>query len=129
MSGAWWGRVLSGLAALAPGAAAPQGAGEGAGPTCSVAATTTGNVVDLRGLAESPRPARGRYRLVVTKSGPAGTSNISQGGEFAVEPAAPARVGQVSISVEPEGRYEAILTLVVDGRQIECRASGPDTRL
>lgn len=92
---------------------------------CSIEEEVAGASVTLRGVATASLPATGRYRLQLRKSGPAGTSTISQGGEFSLDANRSARLGQVGFNLEPEGRYEAELTLESDGRRLQCRLSGP----
>lgn len=94
-------------------------------PLCGIEETRSGGQILLRGVALAEAGALARYRLRVVKAGSAGSSDISQGGEVRLEPGGRQHVGQVGISVEEGGRYDATLTLSVDGHSVECRASGP----
>lgn len=92
--------------------------------TCAVNLSIKNEVAEFRGFATSKAGGQGRYRLVVSKVGRAGTSNMVQSGQVMLEPGGLTGVGSVNISVEVGSRYEAALTLEVGGTHRECRAGG-----
>lgn len=111
-------------------AAAEAPAGGSQGLSCSIQQELTDGAVRLRGIAGGTGAGQGRYAFRVAKTGPAGTSNISQGGEFLLGAGSGASVGQVSLGLEPEARYEAVLTVEMNGDRRDCRISGPpETKL
>ena len=61
----------------------------------------------------------GSYRLRVTKSGAAGSSDINQSGDFSAGPGEPGRLGTVTLGGDG-GSYVARLTVTWDGGSIEC---------
>lgn len=106
---------------LLPGAAAAASAED---LSCTVDLAIGDGRADIHGVAISKAGGQGQYRLVVRKSGSAGTSAINQGGAVVLEPNSPLSVGKISLSLEGGASYEAILTLEVDGIRRECRSSG-----
>lgn len=100
---------------------------QGPGAPCGIEEEVQGGQVTLHGVVSGQAGETGRYRLQVAKLDMSGTSNIVQAGEFRLEPTGRARVGQVGISIGPGGRYDATLALELDGRTLECKASGPST--
>lgn len=96
--------------------------------TCSVEAQDRDAAVTLFGRIATRTAAAGRYQLEVRKIGAGGRSNIAQGGEFRSEPASTVTVGHVSIGLEQGARYEAVLTLTVEGQTYTCDAFGPGPR-
>ncbi|AWN47393.1 hypothetical protein DK419_14595 [Methylobacterium terrae] len=99
--------------------------GDRSAVTCAITEERDGPVVTIRGWAEASAALAGRYRLRVRKTGAAGSSDIAQAGEFRAEPRRPVSVGQAGLGLEQGARYDAVLTLDVLGRTIECRSSGP----
>ena len=91
---------------------------------CAVVQEGDGSRVALHGTVESDEAGTGRYRLDVRKSGAAGTSNITQAGEFKVQPGVTAGLGQVSLSLEAGAGFDASLTVTVAEKTVTCRASG-----
>ena len=78
-------------------------------------------LVKLVGMAEVAEPITGRYSFQVKKKDSAGQSQTSQSGEFQVTPEKGAtRVANVSISLQPEGFYEATLTLRWGENEQKC---------
>jgi hypothetical protein len=126
-------RVLAGLACLlgaaGPGRVAAQGVGarhpaDPAPVNCRIEETQVGAELLLQGKVAGDMSAEGQYRLLVSKVGQAGTSNISQGGAFKLEPGADIGLGRINLSLERGAQYEATLTVTVDDRTFVCRVSG-----
>ncbi|MDP4023760.1 curli-like amyloid fiber formation chaperone CsgH [Methylobacterium sp. NEAU 140] len=116
--------LLCGLSPLAPqGALAmPESDLSDGRVRCRIEQNRQGSVLTLHGVVTSVVPASGTYQMRILKHGPAGSSQISQGGRFAADPRAQATLGDVSISLEASSSFEAQLVLEVDGQRIACAA-------
>jgi hypothetical protein len=88
--------------------------------TCEIRATRTPHGVRLESFAHASGPMTGSYDLVVTKSGSAGSADISQGGEFDTMSEPSASLGASEISVERGSRLHARLTVHGDNGAV-CR--------
>jgi hypothetical protein len=88
--------------------------------TCEIRATRTADGVRLESFAHASGPMTGSYDLVVTKSGSAGSADISQGGEFDTLSEPSASLGASEISVEPGSHLRARLTVHGDNGTV-CR--------
>lgn len=90
--------------------------------TCEVRSRRTANGLLIQARAFADRDITGEYDLVITKSGPAGSSDISQGGALDLAAGSSALLGENEISVERGARVRATLTLRDDDGQL-CRRS------
>jgi hypothetical protein len=90
--------------------------------TCEVRARRTANGLLIQARAFADRNISGEYDLVITKSGGAGSSDISQSGALDLSPGSPALLGESEISVERGARVRATLTLRDESGQL-CRRS------
>lgn len=90
--------------------------------TCDVRSRRTANGLLIQARAFANRDVSGEYALVITKSGPAGSSDISQSGALDLEAGSSALLGENEISVERGARVRATLTLRDDSGQL-CRRS------
>lgn len=99
---------------------APTPIAASAAMTCEIRATRTADGVRLESFAHASGPITGSYDLVVTKSGSAGSSDISQGGEFDTASGPSASLGASEISLERGARLHARLTVHADNGTV-CR--------
>lgn len=81
--------------------------GENGLASCDIQVSQHGDIVELEAVAFAPAPATGTYEMQISQGGPAGRSNISQGGEFEAGPGLDGSLGAVSLSVS--GNYLATL--------------------
>lgn len=88
--------------------------------TCEVRARRTANGLLIQARAFADRDITGEYDLVITKSGSAGSSDISQSGALDLVAGSSALLGENEISVEGGARLRAVLTLRDDSGQL-CR--------
>lgn len=89
------------------------------GPTqCSVQTTINGNTQSLHGVILSDVDANGTYQFSVRSSGPSGSSNINQGGNFTARAAEPVIVGQVQLNAS--ARTTVNFTVTLGDRTIDC---------
>jgi len=90
--------------------------------TCEVRSRRTANGLLIQARAFADRDISGAYDLVITKSGAAGSSDISQSGALDLSAGSSALLGENEISVERGARVRATLTLRDDSGQL-CRRS------
>lgn len=106
-----------GAAGIAIGAGDP---GKAAEPVrCEIRAHSTDGRTSLEGVVQADKAVSGSYRLRVKSSGTSGSSNIDQGGDFTAGPGNPATLGTVMLDTLG-ARFDASLTITVDGKTIEC---------
>jgi hypothetical protein len=79
------------------------------GPRCDIRVVNEGGALVLEGLAFASVPSSGSYDFRISQGGPAGGSNIEQGGDFEAGPGAEASLGLISLS--DQGGYSATLTV------------------
>lgn len=87
---------------------------------CDVRVARTAHGISLRGVARADVGDHGDYSFVVTKSGRGGSSDISQGGEYALTPGVETVLGSADLSMERGARWRAVLVLEKSGVEI-CR--------
>lgn len=85
---------------------------------CEIRATRTASGVRLEAIAHGIASATGEYSLVVTKNGAAGSSDISQGGEFDAA-SGETSLGVAEIGLERGASFDAHLS-VRDAFGEEC---------
>ncbi|MEQ1493927.1 MAG: curli-like amyloid fiber formation chaperone CsgH [Terricaulis sp.] len=90
--------------------------------TCEVRSRRTANGLLIQARAFADRDISGEYDLVITKSGSAGSSDISQSGALDLTAGSSALLGENEISVERGARVRATLTLRDDSGRL-CRRS------
>ena len=119
--------IIAGL--LAAGLAAADagiGASAKAQPvTCALRARPSGTGVDLTAVATSSVATSGSYRLVVTKRGEAGGSDIEQAGGFAVAAGETSTLSTISMTLEPGAAYDARLTVLTGAGRSSCSRALP----
>lgn len=88
-----------------------------AAATCDIRATRTARGVRMEAIAHAVEAMRGEYQFVITAQGPGGSSDVTQGGPFALEAGRSATIGSAEIS---SLRYRAVLALRDAGGDL-CR--------
>jgi hypothetical protein len=89
-------------------------------PSCDILVQPTSHGVRLKAVARLGEAVSGRYSMVVTKRGSAGSSDITQGGPFKSSGEKNVSLSSAELSVEEASNYRAVLTLHVGDRQA-CR--------
>lgn len=85
---------------------------------CEIRATDMpGGMMRLESVVYGAPGAWGNYQVSLARSGPGGTSNVSQGGDYEIGPNGDAVVSVTEVNRGPRDRYSAVMT--IDG------ASGP----
>ena len=90
--------------------------------SCEIRSRRTANGVLIQARATADRDISGGYDLVITKSGAAGSSDISQSGALDLAAGSSVLLGENEISVERGARVRAVLTLRDDSGRL-CRRS------
>ncbi len=88
---------------------------------CEIRAENFRGGVQLLGVALGHSPISGTYRFLVTKSGSSGSSAITQGGAFSVQPGQETMLGEISLDVDEHASYSAVLTLNWRGGTTSCK--------
>jgi hypothetical protein len=88
-------------------------------PACEIRIEKHGGGLVLEGLAYAPVPTSGVYRMRISQNGSAGSSDISQSGEFETDTASGTSLGMVTL---PRGSYVAELTVEWDDGAPDCTA-------
>lgn len=87
--------AMLGLAAVfAP--AMDAGAAPGGGVTCEIRMVKSGGGVELKGIVHAARAASGSYRFNISNDGSGGSSDVSQGGDFALAAGESTVVGEAA---------------------------------
>jgi hypothetical protein len=87
---------------------------------CDIAIKRTTNGIRLTPSVRSDRSVSGEYSLVITKSGRAGSSDISQGGPFDARRNVKQELGASEISLERGATFRAVLKVRSGGHEV-CR--------
>lgn len=87
---------------------------------CDIAVTRTSNGVVITPVVRSDHTVSGNYSLVITKSGKAGSSDISQGGPFDAPRNVKQKLGSSEISLERGASFRAVLKVRSGGHEV-CR--------
>ena len=74
----------------------------------------------MSAVAISSIAATGNYRLVLSKSGDAGGSDIEQSGAFSLPSGGERTIDAISMSLESGATYEATLTVTWKGGVVSC---------
>jgi len=108
---------------LATDVATTHGAGEGArAPVqCGIAIDSLAGTTTFRPWVRLDRVMPGQYSFALSGGG----TEINQGGGFEVGPGGQALLGQASVS-GPPSRYDAELTVTVDGALYHCQLEATD---
>lgn len=107
--------VSAGLAASALGSASNAEAGP---LRCDIQISEHGNAISLEAIVASSASAEGTYRLQVSGTGGGGSTDVSQGGEFALTPGSRSAVGNVTVA--GSSRYVARLTVSSNAGSTQC---------
>jgi hypothetical protein len=111
--------AVMGAALAATGFAGGPSPAASPGPLrCEIRIVPAGGMIAVSAVVHADAAATGTYALRLSGGGSGGSSNISQGGPFAVEPGAPVTVGNMVIGAG--GRYDAVLEIAADGTKITC---------
>ena len=89
-----------------------------AGLACGVSKQTSGGMLAMEGVLQSPEALHGEYRFAVKSSGGGGSSTINQGGQFAASPGMPVSLGKVTINAGSAVDVDFTITAV--GQKYDC---------
>ncbi len=91
----------------------------GNGLTCEISVSRSGGMVMIEPRVHSDRSVDGLYRLRVTGSGSAGSTDISQGSDFIADPGTATSLGRLSLTSGVT--YEARLEVEAGRERVSCR--------
>ena len=79
---------------------------------CEIRATDLpGGMMRLESVVYGAPGAYGSYQVSMERSGPGGTSNVSQGGDYEIGPEGDAVVSVTEVNRGPRDRYSAVMTI------------------
>lgn len=78
---------------------------------CEIRASETSGGMMLESVVYGAPGTLGSYSFSLEKSGPAGTSSVSQGGEYEIGPEGDAVVSVTEVSHGAKDRYSALMTV------------------
>jgi hypothetical protein len=90
---------------------------------CSIVQQQVGHRVQVRGRVVGRQEAQGNFSLQVIKSGPSGSSTISQSGTFSINAGREKLLGLAVFNTEPGVHFTAELSLRVDRQTFTCKTS------
>jgi len=114
--------VSFGAAAMVDGSSSQHGAKLTTLPTCEIHVEHHAGSVVLEGEVFAGRAVSGSYQLKIWQNG-AGSSSISQGGDFTVPAGGSSSLGLVSLP--GGGSYGATLKVNFDNDPVDCKATAP----
>jgi hypothetical protein len=80
-------------------------------PACDIRASDTASGLMLESVVYGAPGTLGSYSFSLEKSGPAGTSSVSQGGDYEIGPEGDAVVSVTEVSRGAKDRYSAVMTV------------------
>ena len=89
---------------------------------CTINAQKVHDGLRLEALVATQQPSAGTYQLTLAKTGPAGSSEISQGGDFSALPGTTSVLSGSDISLERGAKLTAKLVLATHDGEIACEA-------
>ena len=88
--------------------------------SCDIDVDRTPNGIRVTPIVRADKSMSGEYSLTVTKSGGAGSSDISQGGPFDARRGESVRLSSSEFSMERGAKFRAVLKVRAGGREV-CR--------
>ncbi|GAB4349532.1 MAG: hypothetical protein Kow0026_04960 [Oricola sp.] len=113
--------LLAGLGAAGCSAGASENPPAGEAVRCEIDVTSSAAVYGLGAVVHADRAVAGSYRFVVTGSGGAGSTHVSQGGGFNAGPGDDARLGRMMLA--GGAKYDVRLDISAGGRDYHCAAT------
>jgi hypothetical protein len=90
---------------------------------CSIVRQDIGDLLQIRGRVNGRPEARGNFSLQVLKTGPSGSSTMSQSGTFSVPESREKLLGLATFNMTAGDHFTAELSLWVDGQTYTCKKS------
>ena len=116
-------RMLAGLLAVVALATAGVAANaNSASPApdlaCGVSTATESGMLVVEGVFQSPTALSGEYRFALRSSGPGGSTNVSQGGQFSAAAGTAISLGKVMVNAGSS--VDVDFTVSADGKRLDC---------
>jgi hypothetical protein len=90
---------------------------------CSIVQQDIGNRLQIRGRVVGRQGAHGDFSLQVVKTGPSGSSNLSQSGTFSIPENRERLLGMATFNMAPGDHFKANLKIHLDGKDYTCQSS------
>lgn len=93
--------------------------------SCVLQAKLSNGMLTLKGVVYGRPATEGSYTLTLTKSGRAGNSNISQGGEFAVPASGEIALDETQMNIQSGDVTHAKMAVRLAHAEFACEGSYP----
>ena len=95
---------------------------------CSIIRQDIGDRLQVRGRVIGKPEAQGDFSLQIVKSGPSGSSTMSQSGTFSIPKNREKLLGLATFNMATEDHFTAELSLRVDGQTYTCKSSDKNSQ-
>lgn len=119
------------LASLTLGGAVASGASISSPseqPKCEIRTQPVQGGLQFEGAVRGAQGQSGRYAVAIERSGPGGTSELSQDGDFAIPRSGSVAVSSTELSVSAADAYRVRMTVWSDTGQTSCEARSASLR-
>jgi hypothetical protein len=90
---------------------------------CSIIQQDVGNRLQIRGRVIGRQGAHGNFSLQIVKTGPSGSSNLSQSGTFSIPENREKLLGLATFNMTPKDHFTANLTIHLNGQIFTCKST------
>ena len=95
---------------------------------CSIVRQDIGDLLQIRGRVNGRPEARGKFSLQVLKTGPSGSSTMTQSGTFSVPESREKLLGLATFNMTAGDHFTAELSLWVDGQTYTCKSTDKNSQ-
>ena len=95
---------------------------------CSIVRQDIGGHLHIRGRVTGRPKAQGNFYLHVIKTGPSGSSTMSQSGTFSIPENREKLLGLATFNMRAADHFTAELSICVDGKTYTCKSTNEDSQ-
>jgi hypothetical protein len=95
---------------------------------CSIVRQDIGDLLQIRGRVNGRPEARGKFSLQVLKTGPSGSSTMTQSGTFSVPESREKLLGLATFNMRAGDHFAAELSLWIDGQTYTCKSTDKNSQ-
>ena len=95
---------------------------------CSIVREDISGLLQIRGRVTGRPNAEGDFSLHVVKTGPSGSSTMSQSGTFSITQNREKLLGLATFNMSAGDHFTAELSLRVDGKTYNCRSTNEESQ-
>lgn len=124
----WMPLVLASLTLGGAVASSASTSSFSAQPKCEIRTRAVQGGLQFEGAVRGAQGQTGRYAVAIERSGPGGTSELSQDGDFAIPRSGSIAVSSTELSVSAADAYRVRMTVWSDTGQASCEARSASLR-